>query len=79
MSEEILLDVRGKVCPIPVMEVNKLAKSVKPGSVIKVLATDPAAKPDLQAWAKRTGNEILDISNEANYLVIRIKINRPPS
>jgi TusA-related sulfurtransferase len=79
MSEEIVLDVRGKVCPIPVMEVNKLSKTVKPGTVIKVLATDPAAKLDLQAWAKRTGNEILSIESETNYLVIRIRVNKPPA
>jgi TusA-related sulfurtransferase len=79
MSEEIMLDVRGKVCPIPVMEVNKLSKTVKPGTVIKVLATDPAAKLDLQAWAKRTGNEILGIESEINYLVIRVRVNKPPA
>ncbi|PVU72323.1 sulfurtransferase TusA family protein [Vulcanisaeta sp. SCGC AB-777_J10] len=79
MSEEIMLDVRGKVCPIPVMEVNKLSKTVKPGTVIKVLATDPAAKLDLQAWAKRTGNEILSIESETNYLVIRVRVNKPPA
>ncbi|MDT7863062.1 MAG: sulfurtransferase TusA family protein [Vulcanisaeta sp.] len=79
MSEEIMLDVRGKVCPIPVMEVNKLSKTVKPGTVIKVLATDPAAKSDLQAWAKRTGNEILSIESETNYLVIRVRVNKPPA
>ncbi len=74
-----MLDVRGKVCPIPVMEVNKLSKTVKPGTVIKVLATDPAAKLDLQAWAKRTGNEILSIESETNYLVIRVRVNKPPA
>jgi len=74
-----MLDVRGKVCPIPVMEVNKLSKTVKPGTVIKVLATDPAAKSDLQAWAKRTGNEILSIESETNYLVIRVRVNKPPA
>jgi len=74
-----MLDVRGKVCPIPVMEVNKLSKTVKPGTVIKVLATDPAAKLDLQAWAKRTGNEILGIESEINYLVIRVRVNKPPA
>ncbi|WP_069808089.1 sulfurtransferase TusA family protein [Vulcanisaeta thermophila] len=77
MAEEIILDVRGKMCPIPVMEVSKVSRQVKPGQVIKVLATDPAAKPDLQSWAKRTGNEILEIKDEAGYTVIRIRINNP--
>ncbi|MEM1626373.1 MAG: sulfurtransferase TusA family protein [Sulfolobaceae archaeon] len=68
------LDLRGMYCPGPVLETAKAIKQVNIGDVIEVLATDPAAEPDLQAWAKRTGQEIVDIKKEGE--VIRVLIRR---
>jgi len=53
------LDVRGKFCPIPVLEVAKVIKEVEVGDVLEVYATDPAADPDIRAWAKRMGHEVV--------------------
>jgi len=53
------LDVRGKSCPIPVLEVAKAIKEVEVGDVLEVYATDPAADPDIRAWAKRMGHEVV--------------------
>lgn len=78
MVDELILDVRGKMCPMPVMEVSKAARQATPGQVIRVLATDPAAKSDISAWAQRTGNEIVDIRDEEGYVVIIAKIVNPP-
>ncbi len=77
MADELILDVRGKMCPMPVMEVSKAARQATPGQVIRVLATDPAAKLDIRAWAKRTGNEIVDVRDEEGYVVIIAKIVNP--
>ncbi|WP_188596149.1 sulfurtransferase TusA family protein [Thermocladium modestius] len=77
MVDELILDVRGKMCPMPVMEVSKAARQATPGQVIRVLATDPAAKSDISAWAQRTGNEIVDIRDEEGYVVIIAKIVNP--
>jgi TusA-related sulfurtransferase len=74
MGSEYVLDVRGKMCPIPVMEVSKVARQLGSGQVIRVLATDPAARPDLEAWARRTGNEVIEAREESGYLVIRIRL-----
>ncbi|MEM0373513.1 MAG: sulfurtransferase TusA family protein [Sulfolobaceae archaeon] len=68
------LDLRGMYCPGPVLETAKAIKQVNIGDVIEVLATDPAAEPDLQAWARRTGQEIVDIKKEGE--VIRVLIRR---
>ncbi|GGP20340.1 hypothetical protein GCM10007981_08020 [Thermocladium modestius] len=62
---------------MPVMEVSKAARQATPGQVIRVLATDPAAKSDISAWAQRTGNEIVDIRDEEGYVVIIAKIVNP--
>ncbi|MDT7870415.1 MAG: sulfurtransferase TusA family protein [Thermoproteus sp.] len=53
------LDARGKFCPIPVMETAKAITQINVGDVLEVLATDPAADPDIKAWAKRMGHEVI--------------------
>jgi tRNA 2-thiouridine synthesizing protein A len=68
------LDLKGMFCPGPVLETAKAIKTINVGEVLEVIATDPAAEPDLQAWAKRTGHEIVDIKKEGD--IIRVLIRR---
>jgi len=44
--------------------------------VIELLATDPAAKPDVTAWANKTGNELLDVIEEKDYIRIIVKVTK---
>lgn len=67
------LDAKGMFCPGPVMETAKAMKQIQVGEVLEILATDPAAKPDIEAWARRTGNQILDITQENGVTRILIK------
>jgi tRNA 2-thiouridine synthesizing protein A len=55
------LDVKGKACPIPVVKTAKLMKEMTPGDVLEVFATDPGVEPDMHAWARQTGNELISI------------------
>ncbi|MDT7902737.1 MAG: sulfurtransferase TusA family protein [Caldivirga sp.] len=71
---EITVDTRGKVCPVPVLETARAARSASPGQVIKVLATDPAAKQDLVNWARVTGNELVDVKEDNGVITVRIRI-----
>jgi Predicted redox protein, regulator of disulfide bond formation len=56
-----------------VMETAKAIKQIQVGEVLEVLATDPAAKPDIEAWARRTGQQILEITQEGGITRILIK------
>lgn len=67
------LDARGMYCPGPVLETAKAIKQIQVGEVLEVLATDPAAKPDIEAWARRTGHQILDIQQQGDSTRILIK------
>ncbi len=67
------LDAKGLYCPGPVLETAKAIKQINVGEVLEVIATDPAAKPDIEAWARRTGNQILDITQEGGVTKILIK------
>ncbi|ARM76766.1 sulfurtransferase TusA family protein [Acidianus manzaensis] len=67
------LDLKGMYCPGPVMETAKGIKQIGVGEILEVLATDPAAKPDIEAWARRTGQQILDIQQQGGVTRILIK------
>ncbi|TNF34231.1 MAG: sulfurtransferase TusA family protein, partial [Deltaproteobacteria bacterium] len=52
-AEQIELDLRGKQCPVPVMELAKAArKTAGAPAVIRILADDPAFPKDLEAWCR---------------------------
>lgn len=60
-------------------DLSKAYRAAKLGDVLEVWATDPAAKNDIQAWATRTGNEILEIADEKDYarIVVQVTKKRP--
>ncbi len=56
-----ILDCIGLYCPIPILNTRQEMDKLAIGEILEVLADDPAAEPDLKAWAKRTGQKILEI------------------
>ena len=60
LHEDKLLDCTGLLCPMPVIKVSKEVKAMQVGQVLKMIATDPGAMKDMEAWARQTGNELLD-------------------
>ncbi len=54
------LDCRGLLCPMPVLKTNSVIKKMKVGQVLEMIATDPGSKADMNAWTKRTKNELLE-------------------
>ena len=64
MSEKIdvvkVLDLKGLACPMPVLRVSKGIKEIEVGEVIQAITTDPGSLTDFPAWARTSGNEIVD-------------------
>jgi len=57
-----LLDAKGLNCPLPILRAKKALKDVAMGGTLEVLATDPGAVKDFEAFCKQTGNELLSHS-----------------
>lgn len=68
-----VMDLKGLPCPMPVVKVSKGIKEVEVGQVIEVLTTDPGALVDFPAWAKTSGNEIVDTVQEDGLIRIYVK------
>lgn len=54
------LDTRGLNCPLPILKAKKALAEMHSGELLKVVATDPGSLRDFQAFAKQTGNELVE-------------------
>jgi TusA-related sulfurtransferase len=57
VSGPTTLDMLGRRCPVPVIELATLVRTMPPGSEIVVLTDDPAAVVDIPVWCRMTGHE----------------------
>ncbi len=68
-----VLDARGLLCPMPVIKAAKEIRSLDPGQVLKIMATDRGSVADVPAWAEDTGNELLESHEEAGVYVFLVR------
>jgi TusA-related sulfurtransferase len=59
------IDTRGLNCPLPILKAKKALADLASGQLLKVVATDVGSVRDFQAFAKQTGNELVDQQTEA--------------
>ena len=58
------LDVKGLNCPLPILRTKKALAEMATGQILRVQATDAGALKDFPAFAKQTGNELLEQKEE---------------
>ena len=54
------VDARGLACPLPILKAKKALSPMGSGKLLRVLATDPGSVRDFQAFARQTGNELVE-------------------
>ena len=69
MDAQKEIDTRGLNCPLPILKAKKALSELQTGQVLKVLATDPGSLRDFQAFARQTGNELIEQSTEGDEFV----------
>ncbi|MEQ1804644.1 MAG: sulfurtransferase TusA family protein [Burkholderiaceae bacterium] len=63
------LDTRGLNCPLPILKAKKALSELTSGQVLKVVATDPGSVRDFQAFARQTGNELVEQSTQGDEFI----------
>jgi len=71
-----VVDSRGSFCPGPITDLFKAYRAANIGDEIELLATDPAAKSDVEAWAARSGNQLAEVTQEKDYLRLVVKVTK---
>ncbi len=68
-----VLDCTGLLCPMPVVKTKKALNELQVGQVLEMVSTDPGSMPDMNAWAKQTGHELLESKDEGGKFIFFIK------
>ena len=67
------LDATGLNCPLPILKAKKALAGLEAGKVLHIIATDPGSVKDFEAFAKQTGNELLESREEGNTFHFLLK------
>ena len=67
------LDTRGLNCPLPILKAKKALAEMESGQLLRVVATDPGSMRDFQAFARQTGNELVEQSTQADEFIHVLK------
>ena len=58
------IDCTGLFCPLPIVRTREAIREMAVGEILEMLSDDPGADPDMQAWARRSGHELLEVSRD---------------
>jgi tRNA 2-thiouridine synthesizing protein A len=72
LEPALRLDQRGRRCPLPIIALGTAIDTVDVAAVIELLADDPAADPDVRAWCRMRGQELLEAAG-GRFLVRRLR------
>ena len=67
------LDASGLNCPLPILRAKKSLSKMSTGEVLQIVATDPGSVKDFEAFAKQTGNALLDSSESDGKFLFRLQ------
>jgi tRNA 2-thiouridine synthesizing protein A len=76
IKAEKVLDLKGLLCPIPIVKMAKAIKEVEVGQLIEAFATDPGVMADIPAWCRSTGNDLVTLEKldkQFRFVVRRTK------
>ena len=71
--EDVVVDARGLLCPLPVIRLGERMREVAPGRVIVLLADDPMAEDDVRQWCRGHGHTLEAVETGAEFLRIRVR------
>ena len=67
------LDATGLNCPLPILRAKKTLAGMESGQVLRIVATDPGSVKDFDAFARQTGNELMDSGEEDGKYTFMMK------
>ncbi|WP_414039931.1 sulfurtransferase TusA family protein [Acidithiobacillus sp. M4-SHS-6] len=73
VQEDQVLDARGLNCPLPILRTKKALGELTSGQVLKIVATDPGAVKDFEAFSKQTKNPLLEQAEAAGEFIFFIQ------
>ena len=75
-SQTETLDTSGLLCAMTVIRTQDLIRTLNPGTVLKVTATDPGTTHDIPAWCRVHGHEVIDLKEQERSYQFTIRVNK---
>ena len=72
-SADLEVDARGLRCPSPVIRLGAAMKDLPTGSLVRLLATDPAARSDVAAFCRLRGHELVETVDEPEHTAYLVR------
>jgi len=72
MADEVL-DVKGLNCPLPILKAKKMLNTMEQNKTLEVLATDPGAVADFEAFCRTTGNTLVEAREDGDVYAFVIQ------
>ena len=75
-TPKLSLDLKGLLCPMPVVKIAQAMKQVQVGELVEAVATDAGVMADMPAWARTSGNELVELEKrekDFRFVVKRLK------
>lgn len=76
IKADLVLDLKGLLCPLPIVKLSQAIKDLPIGAIIEGIATDPGVMADVPAWAKASGQELISIEQqgkEYRFVIKKVK------
>ncbi|CUS98816.1 TusA-related sulfurtransferase [Candidatus Kryptobacter tengchongensis] len=73
LKADLFLDLKGLLCPLPIVKLSQAIKDLPVGAIIEGVATDPGVMADVPAWAKASGQELISIEQQGKEYRFMIK------
>lgn len=67
------LDTSGLSCPLPVVKTKKAINGIEIGEILEMISTDKGSIPDMEAWSRQTGHELMESHDEGEKFRFLIK------
>ena len=73
MKADLELDLKGLLCPMPMVRVSQNITKVPVGGILKATATDPGSMADIPSWARTAGQEVVKTDKDGKNFIFYIK------
>lgn len=73
INVDLTIDVRGQLCPYPMITLKKVINNLSSGQILKLITTDPICPDNVDSWCENTGNILLRVDPGEDEITIYLK------
>ena len=73
LKADLELDLKGLLCPMPMVRVSQNIGKVPVGGILKATATDPGSLADIPSWARTAGHELVKSEKDGKNFIFYLK------